>query len=222
MNNSRFITLEGGEGSGKSTQIGRLESRLTALGHVVTTTREPGGSKGGEQIRKLLVEGEPDRWSPMTEALLMYAARRDHVEKLIKPALARGEWVICDRFFDSTMAYQGYAGELGVATVRVLNDTVMQGFAPDLTLILDLPVQEGLKRAGHRISQNNDGHDDAEDRFEKKGTAFHEALRDGYLEIAAHDKQRCAIVDATGTPEDVSERLWQILKARLDTNNGIA
>ena len=148
----RFITLEGGEGTGKSTQASRLAERLSAGGLEVVLTREPGGSEGAEALRGLLLQGAADRWSPVSETLLMYAARRDHLEKLIRPALARGAWVICDRFFDSTRAYQGAGGGAPEALIAALETEVVGSSRPDLTLVLDLPVQTGLARAGARTA----------------------------------------------------------------------
>src|SRR6478735_11095945 len=143
----RFITLEGGEGTGKSTQIKRLAAALQAKGIAVLATREPGGSPGAEQIRKLMVEGEPGRWNAITETLLAYAARADHVARTIGPALTEGRWVICDRFSDSTFAYQGVGRGLDRETIRRIDSAVLDDFAPDLTLILDLDTKLGLTRA---------------------------------------------------------------------------
>src|SRR5579862_7388820 len=153
MRQGRFITLEGGEGTGKSTQAARLTRRLRAAGREVVATREPGGSPGAEAIRALLVEGEPDRWSPTTETLLMYAARRDHIERLIEPALARGAWVVCDRFLDSTRAYQGAGGGAPATLIAALEQELVGPCLPDLTLVLDLPVDLGLKRAIDQIGR---------------------------------------------------------------------
>ena len=202
----RFITLEGGEGAGKTTQLRRLAEALTALGVTVETTREPGGTDGADAIRDLVVNGDGDRWDSVSEALLMYTARRDHVERRIKPALAAGHWVICDRFSDSTMAYQGYARGLGRDWVSDLDRLVLGGFKPDLTLIFDLPVEEGLVRASARGGP---------DRFEKLGADFHQSLRDAFLDIADRDPARVAVVDATGTPDAVTDRLLAALRDRL-------
>jgi dTMP kinase len=203
----RFITFEGGEGAGKSTQVQRLAARLQAQGREVVTTREPGGSPGAESIRDIVLRGDADRWSPVTETLLMYAARRDHVERVIRPALARGAWVVCDRFFDSTRAYQGAAGGVDPAFITALETFVVEATRPDLTLIFDLPVDEGLRRAHARAG--------AEMRFESKGLAFHERLREGFLGIAAAEPDRCAVVDATGSPDDVAARVWTAVEGRL-------
>lgn len=202
-----FITLEGGEGAGKSTQARLLAEALRGRGLDVIGTREPGGSKGAEDIRALLVTGELGRWDPMTEALLHYAARRDHCRRVIAPALVSGRWVVCDRFADSTMAYQGYGHQLGRETIRRLDALVLDGFKPDLTVILDLPVEQGLARAG--------GRGGAEDRYERMDVAFHERLREGFLEIARRDRQRCAVVSAEGTPEEVQAAILAAVAERL-------
>ena len=199
MSAGLFITLEGGEGIGKSTQAKHLKRHLEQTGHAVALTREPGGSQGAEDIRALLVTGEPDRWDGMTEALLLFAARRDHVELVIKPALQAGNIVICDRFTDSTMAYQGYGHDLGRETIEKLSAVVLDGFGPDLTLILDLPVDTGLSRAMSR--------GDAEQRYEDMDIAFHQRLRDGFLDIAKREPGRCKIVDASGSEEAVAEKI---------------
>jgi dTMP kinase len=203
----KFITLEGGEGAGKSTQIARLADALRKAGLTVRTTREPGGSPAAETIRKLLVEGEPGRWQPMTEALLHFAARKEHLETVVMPALAAGEWVISDRFADSTLAYQGYGHRLGRAPIAALYQVAVGDFAPDLTLILDLPVEAGLARTGGR------GH--AEDRYERMDRAFHERVRTGFLEIARAESGRCVVIDATGNLERVTALVLEAVATRL-------
>ncbi|MBL4748753.1 MAG: dTMP kinase [Magnetovibrio sp.] len=190
MKRGRFITLEGGEGAGKSTQIALLKEVLKNKGLKVLVTREPGGSPGGEDIRTLLVNGDTHRWTPLTEALLNYAARHEHLEKVILPALKEGTWVLCDRFADSTMAYQGYGHAMDKEVIRRLHRLVMGDIRPDLTLIMDLPVEEGLKRASLRGV--------GEDRYERMGLDFHKRLRKGFLDIANKDPGRCVIIDATG------------------------
>ena len=202
-----FITFEGGEGTGKSTQARRLAERLTAAGRVAVLTREPGGSPGAEALRALLVDGPPDRWSPTTETLLMYAARRDHIERTIAPALERGEVVICDRFLDSTRAYQGAAGGASTALIEALEGAVAGETRPDLTLVLDMPSEAGLARAiGRRAGEG---------RFEAKGEAFHTRLREAYLEIAAREPGRCVVVLAEGDVEAVAARVWDAVQSRL-------
>lgn len=207
MSRGRLITFEGGEGTGKSTQLRRLAARLEAAGREVVATREPGGSPGAETIRGLLVTGEADRWSAMTETLLMYAARRDHVERVIRPALARGAWVVCDRFADSTRAYQGAAGGVDPAFITALERHVLEDVRPDLTLVLDLPPEAGLARAADRAG--------AETRFESKGAAFHARLRAAFLEIARAEPGRCAVIDADGALEAVEARIWSAVEDRL-------
>jgi dTMP kinase len=203
----RFITLEGGEGAGKSTQAKRLAERLAARGHKVVVTREPGGSPGAETIRELLVTGRADRWSPITETLLMYAARRDHIERTIAPALAAGDWVVSDRFADSTRAYQGAGGGAPASLIQTLERHVLGETRPDLTLILDLPVDEGLARA---MARNH-----AETRFEAKGAAFHERLREGFLAIARVEADRCVVIDAAASVDQVEAAIWAAVEARL-------
>jgi dTMP kinase len=203
----RFITLEGGEGAGKSTQIARLADALTKAGIKVRKTREPGGSPAAESIRKLLVEGEPGRWRPLTEALLHFAARKEHLDSVIRPALEAGEWVISDRFADSTMAYQGYGHQLGPEPVATLYQLTVGSFAPDLTLILDLPVEAGLGRAA---SRNHN-----ETRYERMDRAFHERVRQGFLRIAAGDSRRCVVIDATGNLDDVTAKVFAAVADRL-------
>lgn len=203
----RFITLEGGEGAGKSTQIARLKAALEAAGLAVVVTREPGGSPSGERIRKLLVEGEPGSLTPMTEALLNFAQRAEHLAHTIRPALARGAWVISDRFADSTMAYQGYGHRLGRKPVTTLYKLVCGDFAPDLTLILDVPVATGLARAATRPG--------AETRFERMGTEFHERLRKGFLDIARREPKRCAVIDASRGADAVTEDILAAIRRRL-------
>lgn len=206
MSRVRFITFEGGEGSGKSSHSRKLADWLTDRGHEAVLTREPGGTPGAEEIRKLLVQGEAARWEPMTEALLHYAARRDHVSKVIQPALARGAWVICDRFFDSTTAYQAYGHGLGPAPVELLRDLVLGDFAPGLTLLFDVPVALGLERAGKRAG--------ADGRYESMGRAFHERVRDGFLAIAKADPERVVVIDTTPTFAAVESAVHAAIERR--------
>ena len=207
MTRGQFITFEGGEGAGKSTQVRRLAQRLAERGREVASTREPGGSPGAEAIRNLLVTGEVERWSPVTETLLMYAARRDHIERVIQPALARGATVLCDRFLDSTRAYQGAGGGAAPDLIRALENHIVGAMIPDLTLILDLPISVGLARAAAR--------GEGEARFEAKGYAFHERLRAGFLAIAAAEPARCVVIDAGASLDDVSEAIWRAVETRL-------
>lgn len=202
----RFITFEGGEGAGKSTQLKRLAERLQAEGRDVVATREPGGTPGADRLRELLLTGDADRWSPVTETLMMYAARRDHVERVIRPALARGAWVLCDRYADSTRAYQGAGGGTDPALIAALETHVLGETRPDMTIIIDLPVDVGLARAHARAG--------AEMRFESKGTDFHRRLRDAFLAIAAAEPERCVVIDGQGTVEAVAEAIWDAVADR--------
>jgi dTMP kinase len=202
-----FISFEGGEGAGKSTQIRRLAKRLEGLGRTVALTREPGGSQGAESLRDLLVQGETDRWSPMAETLILYAARADHLERLIRPALGEGAWVLCDRFADSTRAYQGAGGGTSSALIAALEQAVIGRDWPELTLVLDLSPGVGLARAAARGG--------AEQRFESKGLTFHERLRAGFLEIAAAEPRRCRVIDAEAGIEAVAEAVWSAVCDRF-------
>lgn len=197
----RFISFEGGEGAGKSTQVARLAERLRAHGIEVVLTREPGGTPGAEAVRELIVNGTAERWNPITEALLVNAARADHVARLIEPALARGAWVVCDRFVDSTLAYQGAGKGLDETLLRQLHEMAAGGLLPDLTLILDLDVAAGLARANARRG--------SVDRFEGHDRAFHERVRNGFRAIATNDPRRCRLIDAGRRVEEVAEAIWQ-------------
>ena len=203
----RFITLEGGEGAGKSTQAKRLAEALKTRGHTVVQTREPGGSPGAEEIRKLLVEGHRDRWTPLSETLLFLAARADHMARTIGPALAAGRWVVCDRFSDSTYVYQGIARELGVDRVKALQHAAFGEFASDLTLILDLDPATGLTRTR--------GRGEGEERFESFEPHFHAQLREGFRTLAIAEPDRCVLVDGSGTPDDVAASVWRVVNERL-------
>lgn len=203
----RFITLEGGEGAGKSTQTRRLAAALDARGVESIVTREPGGSPGAEDIRNLLVNGEPGRWDALTEMLLLFAARADHVSRTIRPALDAGKFVICDRFTDSTYAYQGVGRGTPRETIRRIESVVLEDFKPDMTLILDLPVEEGLKRAGARGG--------SETRFENFDTDFHERLRQAFFDIARRSPDRCVIIDAAAGEDDVAQAIWDAVSRRF-------
>lgn len=202
-----FITLEGGEGAGKSIQARRLADALKARGHAVLLTREPGGTPSAEAVRALLVTGEPGRWTAEAEALLFSAARAEHLARLIRPRRAAGDWVICDRFADSTRAYQGAGGQVAPGFIRTLNSLVVGGDEPDLTLILDLDVETGLTRAAARGG--------AETRFESFDRAFHERLRAAYRQIAAEEPERCALIDAAGSEDTVAAAIWTVVEKRL-------
>jgi dTMP kinase len=207
----RFISIEGGEGAGKSTQVGLLVAALGRAGIPVRATREPGGSPGGEAIRRLLLEGEGERWDAVGEALLLVAARRDHVARVITPALAQGVWVVSDRFADSTMSYQGYGKGLGLQDLTTLHRFALGDFAPDLTVILDLPVEIGLARAAARS---------VADRFERLDRDFHEKLREGFHQIAAENPARCVLIDAAGDPQTVHRAVIAVVEQRLGLSFG--
>lgn len=204
----RFISLEGGEGAGKSTLARALAERLRLRGHDVVVTREPGGTPNAEAVRALLVEGEVSRWSAMGETLLLYAAREDHVRTLIEPALAQGQWVISDRFADSTRAYQAAAGGLDMSVIDALHQTVLGGFEPDLTLVVDLDPQLGLARTVAR--------GEGATRFEQQPRAFHDALRAGFLAIAQAHPDRCALIDGAQPPEALLEKADSLVRTRLE------
>ena len=200
MKRGRFISLEGGEGVGKSTQLRALAALLGERGIEVVTTREPGGSAGAEAIRELLLTGDDARWSPRVEALLFAAARSDHVEKTIRPALAEGKWVISDRFLDSSLAYQGGAAELGIDSIYQLHEFGSDGFLPDRTLVLILGEGEGTLRA-----QARDG--GTADRIGGRGRHYHESVERTFRAISSEKSARVRLVDASGTPADVTARL---------------
>lgn len=208
---SRFITFEGGEGAGKSTQVALLSQRLEAAGEKVILTREPGGSERAEQIRSILLDSSLPESSPLTEALLFYAAREDHLKTLILPALAQGEWVLCDRFSDSTRAYQGAAGGLDPAILDKLETMVVGNCKPGLTFILDIPAETGLARAQSRHADQNS---ETRDRFESKALAFHQKLREGFLQLADQEPERFVVIDATRTPETIENEIWTHVKTR--------
>lgn len=198
-----FITFEGGEGAGKSTQARRLKDYLESRGREVVLTREPGGTPEAEKIRDLLVQRDGGNWTPLAECLLFFAARQMHVETLIKPALREGKIVICDRFTDSTRAYQSFGHGFSLETIEKLNQVALDGFSPDLTFILDLPVETGLQRSFSQ-KEKSAGREATEDRFEKLDRGFHDKLRQGFLTIAAAEPRRCRVIDATQSVEDIA------------------
>lgn len=208
LTQGKFITLEGGEGVGKSTQAARLAERLRALGKTVVITREPGGTPGAEAIRALLMTGDTDRWSARVEALLFAAARADHVERVIRPAVARGDWVICDRFIDSTRAYQGGAGGLSDAEIMALHGVGSGGLLPDRTLLMALPQDEAAERA-----QMRDGGDS--DRFGDKSHDYHQRLGAAFEALAAAEPARFRRIDARGAADTVTDRLFIALSDLL-------
>jgi dTMP kinase len=206
VSRGRFITLEGGEGVGKSTQAKALAEALRERGLDVLVTREPGGSEGAERIRELLLGGAEDRWGTQAEALLFAAARADHVEKTIRPALESGRWVVCDRFTDSSLAYQGGAGGLGIETVRAINALAVDGFFPDRTLVLTL--DEGSERARARDSGQSD-------RIGGRADDYHRKVEAAFRIIAAEEPERVQLVDASGSPQEVTHRLLDAIRDLL-------
>jgi dTMP kinase len=203
---ARFISFEGGEGAGKSTQVRLLAERLTERGIEVVVTREPGGTPGAEEIRTLLVTGDPSRWDPAAEALLMNAARADHVARTIRPALARGAWVISDRYADSTFVYQGAAKGMSEASLAALHEFATGGLWPDLTFVIDCEVGRGLDRAASRSG--------VEHRFERHGTAFHEQVRSAFRARAAADPVRCRLIDGACDVAAVACEVWTAIEQR--------
>jgi dTMP kinase len=206
----RFITFEGGEGAGKSTHAALLAQKLRTLGVGVVLTREPGGSSGAEVIRHVLLSGAAKPLGPEAEAMLFAAARDDHIRHTILPALTRGRWVICDRFADSTRIYQGELGGVDTKLLRALERVTVGDLKPDLTFVLDLPVEVGMSRAEKRRG------DVASDRFEGESKDYHEQLRDAFRMLAMSDPNRCVLIDASGTRSDVAEQIWNVVNKRLD------
>ena len=204
-----FITLEGGEGTGKSTQARRLAARFNAAGRTAQVTREPGGSPSAERIRSLILAPGEGRFDPVTETLLFYAARNAHLEGLIRPALARNEVVICDRFSDSTRIYQGVMGTVPETLLASLDKLIVGTTQPDLTLVLDLPADIGMERAAHRRGAIK------ADGFEAESLSFHERLREAFVALASANPDRCALIDAQATEQDVEARIFQVVKDRL-------
>jgi dTMP kinase len=205
----RFVTFEGGEGAGKSTQIKLLADRLDAEGKRVIVTREPGGSPGAEIIRHVVLSGMGKLLGPEAETLLFAAARDDHVHAVIEPALEQGIWVLCDRFSDSTRAYQGRQGQVAPALLNAMERVTIGSLKPDMTVILDIPVETGMKRAAVRRGNG------LPDRFEAEGLAFHQGLRDAFRQIAADEPQRCVLVDASTDATTVADTIWNALRQRL-------
>lgn len=210
---SKFITFEGGEGSGKSTQARMLTSRLQAAGTSTVLTREPGGSPFAERVRAILLDPATPAHSALSESLLFYAARADHLDVAIRPALHAGAWVICDRFADSTRVYQGYAGKVSLDVLNALDSAVVAQTVPDLTLIIDIDAADGLSRANARRNDLAAGR--PADRYEAREQIFHETLRQGFLELARSNPQRCVVIDGNGEAEVVAERVWQAVHGRF-------
>lgn len=198
-----FITFEGGEGAGKTTQLRLLQEKLEKSGKTVVATREPGGTPGAEALRKLLVNGDAYDWDALTETLLQFAARRDHVQKLIEPALVEGSAVLCDRFYDSTYAYQGCGQGMDAKAIDAIRKAVIGELKPDITFLLDLPVEEGLKRT------------QAQQRYERLPPEFHERLRQGFLTMAKAEPKRFVIINAAQDAEKVAEEVWIATQKRL-------
>lgn len=213
-----FITFEGGEGAGKSTQIERLATKLRAKKYAILVTREPGGSPGAEAVRHVLLSGAAEPFGPKMEALLFAAARSDHVEQVIRPAIERGMIVLCDRFIDSSRVYQGVTGGLDPAFMEVVEQVSINGMVPDMTLILDIDPVEGLKRAAVRRSPS-----DIPDRFEKETVSVHQRRREAFLAIAASEPERCVVIDASRSPGEVEDAITAAVFGGLEarTNAGI-
>ncbi len=203
---AQFISFEGGEGAGKSTQIKRLGARLRTLGHEVVMAREPGGTPDAEALRALVLGGAPGRWSPREEMLLMYAARSQLVRTVIKPALARGAWVLCDRFADSTLVYQGVAGGVPVSDVRALHRLVLGDFNPGMTFILDVEPGQGMQRVHSRAERLN--------QFEQREAQFYQDAREAYLRLAQEEPERCVVINADKAPDAVEAQILKAIKAR--------
>ncbi len=219
MSTGHFITFEGGEGAGKSTQVRRLAERLEALGHQVLVTREPGGSPFAETLRALLLDANTPPYDALAEALIFYAARADHLNKTIRPALHDGQWVLCDRFSDSTRVYQSLASTLPQSVCDQLDQIVVRDTQPELTIVMDIVPEEGLARAHARrqesASASQDGSVPDTDRYESRDLNYHRRLREGFLEIAKANPERCVVVNASLPVDDISELIWQNVKARL-------
>jgi len=210
-----FITLEGGDGTGKSTQVKLLHEALTHQGHDVIVTREPGGTEQAEKIRNLLLQRDGGHWDPMSEAMLLFAARREHLVNRIWPALKEGKWVISDRFVDSSRAFQGYGMGLDLGFINKLYKMIAGDFNPDLTFIFDLPPEIGLERSSQQLQMTDIAIESTEDRYELMGLEFQKCLRKGFLEIAKQEPERCAIIDATQNIENVHQQLMREIDKRF-------
>jgi dTMP kinase len=205
----RFITFEGGEGTGKSRHSTMVADRLKALGITVLQTREPGGTPGAEIMRHVLLSGAVQPLGPNAEAILFAAARDDHLREVIRPALERGQWVVCDRFIDSTRVYQGIVGHVPPPVIRALERIIVGDTMPDLTFVLDAPADVGLRRAMERRGKSG------ADRFEQQTPAVHETLRHGFRAIASVEAERCVLIDTTAPIQEVADRIWRIVQERL-------
>jgi len=211
--NARFLTFEGGEGVGKSTQVKRLLGKLTRLGIAAVRTREPGGTPKAEAIRSFILQGRSEEWGPGAEATLFAAARLDHVNQLIAPNLASGRWVICDRFHDSTRAYQGLTGGVDETLIAALEDLALNGHKPDLTIILDMDPEEAFKRVAQRAAE--DGIPAVADRFEKEDLDWHRSLRSGFLEIAEQNPDRCVVISADQAETELAKAIWSAVTTKF-------
>ena len=207
MKSGKFISIEGGEGTGKTTQIKLLSKFLKKNKIKFITTREPGGSRGAEKIRNLVIQSNPNDWSPITEALLHISARSDHLEKIIIPNIKKGIWVITDRFKDSTIAYQGFGNGLKLDVLEVLQESIFNKFNPDLTIILDIPPEISLKRAKKRKTGKH--------KYEKMSIIFHKKVRKGFLEIAKKNKHRCKVLNANGNKKEINQNILRIIQNKF-------
>lgn len=221
MKRGKFITLEGGEGTGKTTQIKNLHRYLTHLNVDTIVTREPGGTPEAEKLRDLLVQRDGGDWDSLSEALLLFAARREHLTKKIWPAMEKGQWVISDRFADSSRVYQGMAQGIGNNTVEGLYYMVAQDFEPDLTFILDIDPEEGLRRSGKQNQMSLDLSENTEDRYERLGLDFHTKVRNGFLQIAKDHSKRCVIIDATQSPDVIFDQMKDVLQIKLGVKRAV-
>lgn len=212
MTKGHFITFEGGDGCGKSTQLNMLAQRLTLAGKDPLVTREPGGTQRAETIRALLLDGKVRELGHFAETLLFFLAREDHLEKLIAPKLDQGGWVICDRFIDSTRAYQGAGGGIDPSLINALEHVVVEPYRPDLTVILDVTPEEGMLRAKLRMEEAGE---EVPDRFEAEEVAFHHRLRDSFLEIARNEPERCVVVNGMQPIGDIHHEIWEHISARV-------
>ncbi|UTW53937.1 dTMP kinase [Kordiimonas sp. SCSIO 12610] len=215
MTRGKFITFEGAEGVGKSTQIALLKEKLENQGISLVVSREPGGTAGGKLIRELLLKGDVSRWTAKTEALLMAADRAQHVEELVRPNLESGTWMILDRYYDSSIAYQGAGRGIGIEKVRALQEFATDGLRPDLTILLDMDLDVSLKRALSREGDNSD----AEDRFERMDKSFHQTLKQTFLDLASKEQDRFKVVDAGRNIEVIADDIWSIVQKRFELSS---
>ena len=211
-----FITFEGGEGSGKTTQINRLANSLTEVGHKVITTREPGGTPEAEKVRDLIVQKDGGEWTPMAETLLLFSARLMHVETVIRPALNEGKIVICDRFYDSTLAYQGYGRGLDHHMIEELYLITLGHFKPNVTFMMDIDPEVGLERAGRRIASESLSVAQREDKYEGLDIEFHKRIRQAFLDIAKHNYRRCMVINADRPLDVLADEIKNIIFAKIE------